>query len=138
MKTLKFITVGIVLLLSNLATAQVSVNVNIGTPPPWGPAGYAEVEYYYLPDVECYYDVRASRFIYFNGGVWTRSKYLPRQYRGYDLYGGYKVVLNDYHGSTPYVHFNDHKVKYHKGYKSGNQINNGVKKGHKKGKGNKH
>ncbi len=138
MKTLKFITVGIVLLLSNLAIAQVSVNVSIGTPPPWGPAGYAEVEYYYLPDVECYYDIRASRFIYYNGNTWIRSKYLPRQYRGYDLYGGYKVVLNDYHGSSPYTHFKDHKVKYYKGYKSGNQINNGVKKGHKKGKGNKH
>jgi hypothetical protein len=25
------------------------------------------------------------------------DRYLPRQYRNYDLYNGYKVVLNDYH-----------------------------------------
>jgi hypothetical protein len=25
---------------------QVSVNVNIGSPPAWGPSGYAETEYY--------------------------------------------------------------------------------------------
>ena len=147
MKTLKIITVGIVLLLSNLATAQVSVNVNLGTPPAWGPVGYTEVEYYYLPDVETYYDVRSSRFIYYNGSTWIRSKYLPRKYRGYDLYGGYKVVLNDYHGSSPYVHFNNHKVKYHKGYNGGhqktigvkNQKSNGAGKSHhKQGKGKKH
>ena len=147
MKTLKFITVGIVLLLSNLTTAQVSVNLNIGSPPAWGPAGYDEVEYYYLPDVETYYDVRASRFIYYNGSTWIRAKYLPRRYRGYDLYNGYKVVLTDYHGPSPYVYFNNHKVKYHKGYNGGHQKTIGVKNHksngggnghHKQGKGKKH
>jgi hypothetical protein len=116
MKTIKIAIVGLFLLVASATQAQVSINVNIGTPPAWGPEGYAEMEYYYLPDIEAYYDVRASQFIYFGGGRWVRTTYLPRQYRNYDLYGGYKVVLNDYHGRTPYTYFDRHRVKYYKGY----------------------
>jgi len=116
MKKLKLIAVGIVLLVSSAIHAQVSVSVNIGTPPAWGPVGYSNVDYYYLPDVQAYYDIRASQFIYFGGRTWIRSRYLPGQYRNYDLYNGYKVVLNDYHGSRPYSNFKNHKVKYYKGY----------------------
>ena len=103
--------------------AQFSVNVTIGSPPPWGPAGYSNVNYYYLPDIEAYYDIRNSQFFYMSYGKWYRSKYLPRQYRNYDLYNGYKVVLNDYHGLRPYIYFNNHKVKYYKGSKGKPQKN---------------
>lgn len=117
MKTLKLLALGIVLFVSTAMHSQVSVNVNIGTPPSWGPVGYSNVDYYYLPDVQAYYDVRASQFIYLGSGNWVRSRYLPGQYRNYNLYNGYKVVLNDYHGRTPYTHYKQHKVKYYKGYK---------------------
>ncbi len=117
MKTLKLIALGVVLFVTGSLTAQVSVNVNLGSPPVWGPSGYTDVEYYYLPDVQAYYDIRASQFIYFGNGRWERSRYLPRQYRNYDLYSGYKVVLNDYRGRTPYKYYKQHKVKYYKGYK---------------------
>lgn len=155
MKTLKVITLGIILFASSAIYAQVSVNVNIGKPPAWGPAGYSNVDYYYLPDVEAYYDIRATQFIYLNGGKWTRSRYLPGPYRNYNLYNGYKVVLNDYHGSKPYSNFKSHKVKYYKGYhgkaqKSIGSNRNNIQKtykndgnkgnqnngGHKEGKGN--
>src|SRR3970282_901572 len=117
MKTLKLIAVGIILLVSSTTQAQVSVSLNIGTAPSWGPSGYAEAEYYYLPDVQAYFDIRASQFIYFGSGRWVRSRYLPRQYRNYDLYHGYKVVLNDYHGRAPYTHYKQQQAKYYKGYK---------------------
>jgi hypothetical protein len=155
MKTLKLIALGIILFASSTIHAQVSVNVNLGTAPAWGPSGYSNVDYYYLPDVEAYYDIRATQFIYLNGGTWTRSRYLPGQYRNYNLYNGYKVVLNDYHGSRPYSNFKSHKVKYYKGYhgkpqksigsnrKNNNKVyksngNNGNQNngGHKEGKGN--
>lgn len=118
MKTLKLIIAGIIFFVSaNTMQAQVSVNVNLGSPPAWGPAGYSAVDYYYLPDIQSYYDIRNTQFIYFGGGKWNRSRNLPTQYRNYNLYNGYKVVLNDYHGSTPYSNFKNHKVKYYKGYK---------------------
>ncbi|RTY95037.1 hypothetical protein [Flavobacterium sp. GT3R68] len=127
MKTLKLIAVGIILFASSMMQAQVAVNVNIGKPPVWGPVGYSEVEYYYLPDVESYYDVRENQFIYFGDGRWVRSRNLPRQYRNYDLYSGYKVVLHDYHGRTPYTYYKKHKVKYYKGYKGAPQRTIGVR-----------
>lgn len=123
MRTLKLIAVGIILFASSTIHAQVSVSINIGTAPSWGPVEYAEAEFYYLPNVEAYHDVRATHFIYFGGGRWIRSRHLPHQYRNYDLYGGYKVVLNDYHGSRPNSHFKNHKVKYYRGYHGREQKN---------------
>lgn len=134
MKTLKLIAIAAFLFIANATQAQVSVNVNIGTAPNWGPVGYTNVDYYYIPDVQSYYDIRQSQFIYFGNGKWIRSKYLPRQYRNYDLYSGYKVVLNDYHGRTPYVNYNVHKVKYYKGYKGKPQKNIGYKQDYRNDK----
>ncbi|MFV8466721.1 hypothetical protein [Flavobacterium sp. LB1P62] len=125
MRTLKLIAIGIILFASSTIHAQVSVSLNIGSPPSWGPVGYAEADYYYLPDVEAYYDIRATQFIYFGGGRWIRSRYLPGQYRNYDLYSGYKVVLNDYHGSRPYRNFNNDRVRYYRGYQGREQRNIG-------------
>jgi hypothetical protein len=89
--------------------AQVSVNVNIGSQPMWGPAGYSSVDYYYLPDIECYYYVPRQQFVYLSGPSWVFSASLPARYRGYDLYGGYKVVCE---GPRPYMHYREHRVSY--------------------------
>jgi hypothetical protein len=121
MKTLKLIAVGIIFFATSSLQAQISVNVNIGSAPSWGPQGYPEVAYYYLPDIQAYYDIRASQFIYLNNGIWDRSRNLPYRYKNYDLYNGYKVVLNDYHGTRPYDNYKDHKVRYYKGYNKGHQ-----------------
>jgi len=118
MKALKMITLGIMMFFaSSSINAQISVNVNLGLQPSWGPVGYSSVDYYYIPDVQSYYDVRNTQFIYLSNGAWIRSSRLPYQYRSYDLNRGYKVVLNDYHGSRPYDNYRNHKVKYYKGYK---------------------
>jgi hypothetical protein len=147
MKSLKVLLFVIMLFVVNSLNAQVSVNVNIGSPPMWGPVGYSEVQYYYLPDVYSYYDVHSSMFIYQSGGVWVHRKYLPSRYRNYDLYGGYKVVLTDYHGNKPYSHYYDHKRQYAKGYHGGPQKSIGEKPqkgnphnnpGHNEGKDNNH
>lgn len=148
MKMLKLIIVGIMMFFaSNTIQSQVSINLNIGNPPPWGPVGYASVEYYYLPDIQVYYDVPRAQFIYLNGGVWKRSRHLPGYCKNYNLYNGYKVVLNNYHGSRPYTYFKTHKVKYYKGYKgapqraighkSNNQGSNKKNYGHSKDNKNK-
>ncbi|MCC9070512.1 hypothetical protein LNQ49_02720 [Flavobacterium sp. F-65] len=129
MKPLKSFFIGIVFITVSALHAQVSVNVNIGSPPSWGPVGYTDVRYYYLPDLEMYYDINASSYIYFNSGKWIRTRNLPRNYRNYDLYNGYKVVLTDYRGNTPYNNFNNHKLKYGKGYKGKPQETIGRKPG---------
>src|SRR3989339_1714348 len=129
MKIHKLFTLGIVLLFACSMQAQVSVSISLGSPPLWGPVGYKGVQYYYIPDVESYYDIQASRFIYLEGGKWVHRTSLPLRYRSYDLYRGYKVVMNDYHGNTPYIHYKDHKQKYARGYHGQPQQNIGEKPG---------
>lgn len=92
-------------------SAQVNVSINIGSQPLWGPVGYDVVEYYYLPDVEAYYYVPSRQFVYLSGGNWIFASSLPARYRSYNLYTGYKVVINE---PKPYLHFANHKVKYAK------------------------
>ncbi|SMD03418.1 hypothetical protein [Pedobacter nyackensis] len=96
------------------SSAQISVNINIGSQPLWGPVGYDHVDYYYLPDIESYYYVPRRQFIYLSNGEWIFSTVLPSRYSNYDLYNGYKVVINS---PKPYLHFKEQKVKYAK-YKS--------------------
>jgi hypothetical protein len=103
--------------LSSISTkAQVNVNINIGSQPQWGPTGYDHVDYYYLPDVDAYYYVPTNQYIYQNNGNWIWRNSLPSQYANYNLYNGYKVVVNR---NRPYLsHQND--VKQYSKYKNYN------------------
>ncbi|HEY9196832.1 MAG TPA: hypothetical protein VIM77_11220 [Mucilaginibacter sp.] len=91
------------------AGAQISLSINIGSQPEWGPVGYDRADYYYLPDIDTYYDVNAHQYVYFDNNVWVHTTALPVRYRNYDVYHSYKVVVNE---NTPWVR-ND---VYHKKY----------------------
>lgn len=91
------------------AKAQVSLSINIGSQPQWGPRGYDHVDYYYLPEVESYYYVPTRQFIYYSGNRWVHARNLPSRYRGYDLYGGRKVVINS---PRPYLHHVNYRSRY--------------------------
>ena len=93
------------------AAAQVSININIGSQPVGGPVGYDYVEYYYLPDIEVYYYIPARQFVYLSNGKWIFAASLPYQHRSYNLYTGYKVIINE---PQPYLHFHTHQVVYAK------------------------
>ncbi|HEY9196833.1 MAG TPA: hypothetical protein VIM77_11225, partial [Mucilaginibacter sp.] len=101
-------------LLVKKADAQVSVSlgVNIGSQPAWGPVGYDYVNYYYLPDIDAYYDVPTHQYIYFNNNVWVHRTYLPVRYRNYDLYHGYKVVINDRNPWLRHDYYRTHYINY--------------------------
>jgi hypothetical protein len=135
MKTIFLVTTATLISLSFSHSAntqvRVNVNVNIGSQPEWGPRGYDYVEYYYLPDIECYYYVPRHQFVYISGGNWLFSANLPRAYRHYDLYRGYKVVVNE---PRAYQYYSSHKVKYgkYRGYKD--HHGKKYKKGHGHGR----
>jgi hypothetical protein len=97
--------------LSNTVAAQIHINLgfNVDRQPVWGPTGYDHVEYYYLPDLEVYYNVPQHRYYYNQRGRWISSSSLPSRYRGYDLYNSYKVVVNE---PTPYRNHNMYRDKY--------------------------
>jgi hypothetical protein len=105
-----FLLSSLLLLMNASIEAQINVHVSL---PDWGPVVTTE-EYYYLPEIDSYYDIRRSQFIYINNGYWIRSRNLPSRYRNYNLNTGQVVVINDYRGSKPYTHFRNHKLKYYK------------------------
>jgi len=91
------------------AKAQVSFSINIGSQPEWGPVGYDHADYYYMPDIDAYYDIPAHQYVYYDNNAWIRRASLPSRYSNYDVYNGYKVVVNE---RTPWVHNNVIRAKY--------------------------
>ena len=99
----------VALFLSSTLEAQVSVNINLGTQPIWGPTGYDYVEYYYMPDIEVYYYVPQHRYYYYDRGRWRYSSNVPSRYRNYDFYNSYKVVVNE---PRPWRNHKSYREKY--------------------------
>jgi hypothetical protein len=91
------------------AKAQVSLQINIGSQPNWGPRGYDHVDYYYLPEVESYYYVPTQQFVYLESNHWVHRKSLPARYHNYNLYQGRKVVINR---PQPYLQHHVYQSNY--------------------------
>lgn len=102
-------------LFSNETKAQVrfNVNVNLGARPSWGLPGNYAGDYYYFPEIDSYYDIPNHQFIYFDGRDWEFTSELPSMYRDYDLYNGYKVIVNEY---RPYLHGDYYRDRYRSYY----------------------
>lgn len=90
------------------AQVRVNLNVNIGRPA-WGVPGNYAGGFYYLPEIDTYYDIAARQFVYFDGDEWAFAYELPYMYRDYDLYHGYKVVINE---PRPYLHCDMYRNRY--------------------------
>jgi hypothetical protein len=106
---------GVFFCLAGAANAQLSVSINIGTQPVWGPTGYDHVDNYYLPEVDAYYSVPTKQYTYMSGNRWITSPSLPPQYRNVDLYKTYKVVEN---GNKPWMKNYQHDRQQYAGYKT--------------------
>ncbi|PYF72914.1 hypothetical protein [Pedobacter nutrimenti] len=112
-KLIVFALLGFAAVAAVPAKAQVSLSINIGSQPDWGPRGYNHVDYYYLPEVQSYYYVPTRQFIYLSGSRWIHARSLPSMYRGYDLYGGRKIVIN---GDRPYLRHDVYRTRYATNY----------------------
>lgn len=91
------------------ANAQVNIRINIGNQPQWGPYGYNQARYYYLPEMNVYYDIANRTYIYQERRSWVTSRILPRQYGSINLYNTYKVVMNN---NTPWRDNAAHQNRY--------------------------
>ncbi len=93
---------------------QEGVNV---VPPPWAP--YYEnvnmIRYYYIPDIECYYDVWNHEFVYLEDGSWMFGASLPPIYSWLDLNTAF-IVLLDYNVFEPWMHFHYYVSHYPRFY----------------------
>lgn len=75
------------------ADAQVSVQINLGglfsaainSVPTVPVAPVAADDYYYYNDINCYYDVANSQYIYPDNGMWYYSTSVPVIFQNYDF-----------------------------------------------------
>lgn len=88
------------------AQAQVNVNVNLGRPA-WGPAVPQGAQYYYIPEIDGYYDLYSQQYIVLRNGQWLPVAALS----GYDPYQFHPVVL-DYRGRQPWVYVGAHRDRF--------------------------
>ncbi|KAA9331368.1 hypothetical protein F0P96_14065 [Hymenobacter busanensis] len=95
---------------SQTAKAQVQVQVNIGAPA-WGPPVGRGVQYYYIPEIDGYYDLYARSYVFFDPyyNDWVSSPTLPAYYAGYDPYYFHPVVVQ-YVGHQPWGLIYDHRA----------------------------
>ena len=134
MRNLKFILPAFIIFLSMETSAQVSINLNIGGRPNWCNNYDDDVQYVYMPEIECYYDMYSSVYVYYGPRGWMRSRNLPEYCHNYDMNRGYRVIL-DYRGQSPYTYFDNHRTRYYRDncrnyreeyYGSNNRRNNAV------------
>lgn len=108
-KIILTLALGLIVSLTAVQAQNLNVSINIGSQPAWGPVGYDYVDYYYMPDINCYYGVNTGMYVFLNGGRWVTAPYLPDYYRRYDFYNLYKVVLV---GPDPWLYNNRHRHDY--------------------------
>ncbi|MBF9141520.1 hypothetical protein [Hymenobacter properus] len=94
------------LLATPAAQAQVGVNINIGVPA-WGPQVPYGTQYYYIPEIDGYYDLYNQQYIVFQDGYWVPQ---PELY-GYDPYLFHPVIV-DYRGTQPWTRLDYYHQRY--------------------------
>ena len=109
--------------------------------PVWAPAynNVEKVQYYYLPDIECYYDVLNHDYVYMVENHWMFSNSLPSSYDWYDLNNAFTVVIDVrvHEPWTHYQYYNDHYPRYYyrsyyQDYADGNRTLRGFDENEKK------
>jgi hypothetical protein len=83
--------------------------------PRWAPPYYSGARYYYLPDIETYYDLASHEFIFLNNGQWNYSSDFPSIYANFDLNNCFSVVL-DVNVYRPWMHHHYYVSHYPRYY----------------------
>jgi len=102
MKTIKMTALAAIITVGGLISGGCSV-MSYGTTgtnyseyqnPHWAPPYHQGARYYYIPDIETYYDIATGDFIFLYNGRWSYSRQLPSIYATFDLDNCFTVVLN--------------------------------------------
>ncbi|WBA41337.1 hypothetical protein [Hymenobacter canadensis] len=105
------VLLGLSLLLhSPVARAQGGYGYGPGIPA-WAPAVGPEVQYYYLPEIDGYYDLYSRSYLFFDPyyNSWVSAPGLPQRYAGYDPRFFHPVVIQ-YVGRQPWGYLRDHRA----------------------------
>ena len=106
-----------VILFSGCALYTESVPATVVTyeNPQWAPSYISGARYYYLPDIECYYDLSGGGFVFLNNGQWRFSRDIGVIYPDFDLNRCYSIVLdiNVYRPWMHHQHYVSHYPRYY-------------------------
>jgi hypothetical protein len=105
---LAFVFGAFAMLAAPAAHAQVSINAQFGHPA-WGPAAPAGAQYYYVPEIDGYYDLAARNYLVQRNGRWTPVANV----QGYNPASFHPVVV-DYRGRQPWAQYRDHHARYYR------------------------
>ena len=94
------------LVVPSVARAQANVNINVGTPA-WGPPAPQGTQFYYIPEIDGYYDLNAQQYIVYRNSQWIPVGVID----GYDPRSFHPVVL-DYRGREPWAYVGMHRDRY--------------------------
>jgi len=122
MKTIKGLTLAVMTLLTvavftgcDVYTYSTSATQTNYENPRWAPPYYTGARYYYLPDIESYYDLSSREFIFLNNGQWNYSSEFPTIYGNFDLNNCFSVVL-DVNVYQPWMHHHYYVSHYPRYY----------------------
>jgi hypothetical protein len=90
------------------AQAQVSINAQFDHPA-WGPVAPAGAQYYYVPEIDGYYNLQARNYVVQRNGRWTTMATVP----GYNTANFHPVVV-DYRGREPWQQYRAHHDRYYR------------------------
>ena len=79
--------------------AHAQINVNINTAPPVVVEAPADAQYYYVPEINGYYDVPARRYLVQRNGQWARVERVD----GYDPRNFHPQYI-EYRGASPWTY----------------------------------
>jgi hypothetical protein len=106
-------------LIYNTADAQIGIRVgfNFGPRRVYAPAPvvveqtpvYNDNDYYYLPDVDAYYNVDEQCYYYYDGDNWISAAYLPGAYHDYDWRSERHFEVR---ANRPYIHNDIYRARY--------------------------
>ena len=97
-----------------LTAAPAQAQTVVINPPSWGPAAPAGTRYYYLPEVDGYYDLRSQEYIVRRDGQWQRQG----QLNGFDR-NSWRPRVIDYLGDTPWSRYDEDRRRYPAGLPPG-------------------
>jgi hypothetical protein len=120
MKNLLFIFVIVAgSLMCKTTTAQISIRANIGFQPSYQSSqGYDQDDYFYLPDIEAYYNLGSQMYYYQNYGRWVCTSYLPSRYGNYNYSNLRRYSIRS---SRPYMRNNEYRNMYYRQARNYNQ-----------------
>lgn len=98
----------LVLLLFFAAGAAVRAQVQVTiAPPSWGPPLPAGSRYYYLPEMDAYYDGQARQYVVQHNGRWVRTG----RPAGYQTNRLHPVIVVDYRGLFPWFCHDEYRSR---------------------------